>query len=121
MRLRSIRLQNFRGIGPAQTIELKPITLLFGANSAGKSTIIQALHYLREILERCNVNPDLTIAGGSIDLGGFVNLVHNHELDKPVRIKVEIDVSDEQGIEELPLNSGVLVDQSGFDELRVRY
>lgn len=121
MWLRSIELENFRGIGSTQKIDLKPITLLFGANSAGKSTIIQALHYLREILERSNVNPDLTIAGGSIDLGGFANLVHNHELDKPLRIKVALDLSDEQGAEELPLNSGTLADQSGFDELRVRY
>ena len=49
MWLRSIELENFRGIGSTQKIDLKPITLLFGANSAGKSTIIQALHYLREI------------------------------------------------------------------------
>ena len=47
------------------------MTLLFGPNSAGKSTILQALHYLREILERGNIDPDVTIAGGLIDLGGF--------------------------------------------------
>jgi predicted ATPase len=121
MRLSSIELQNFRGIGASQTIELKPITLLFGANSAGKSTIIQALHYLREILERHNVNPDLTIAGGSIDLGGFSSLVHNHELDRAIRIKVEIDVGDEQGPDELPLNSGTMTDEPGFEEAHVRY
>ena len=42
------------------------ITLLFGPNSVGKSTILQALHYLREILERSNLDPDVTIAGGLI-------------------------------------------------------
>ena len=46
-------------------IELKPITLLFGPNSAGKSTILQALHYVREILERGNIDPDVTIASPS--------------------------------------------------------
>ena len=85
MRLSHIEIENFKGIGSRQIIELKPITLLFGPNSAGKSTILQALHYLREILERRNIDPDLTIAGGLIDLGGFTTLVHNHELDRPVR------------------------------------
>lgn len=121
MRLRSIELENFRGIGSTQKIELKPITLLFGANSAGKSTIIQALHYLREILERKNVDPDLTIAGGAIDLGGFSSLVHNHELDKAIRIKVDLDVSDEEGPDEMPLNSGAVFGELGFEELHVRY
>ncbi len=63
MRLTAIELENFKGIGPRQRIELKPITLLFGPNSAGKSTILQALHYVREILERKNVDPDMTICG----------------------------------------------------------
>jgi hypothetical protein len=34
MRLRRLEVENFKGIGKRQTIELKPITLLFGSNSA---------------------------------------------------------------------------------------
>jgi hypothetical protein len=100
---------------------LKPITLLFGPNSVGKSTILQALHYLREILERGNIDPDVTIAGGLIDLGGFVTLVHNHELDQPVRLKVMMDLSDEQGVDGLPLNFGSSLGEPEFAELPVRY
>ena len=66
MRLTRIEIENFKGIGDRQMVELRPITLLFGPNSAGKSTILQALHYLREILERGNIDPDVTIAGGLI-------------------------------------------------------
>jgi predicted ATPase len=66
MRLSRIEIKNFKGIGRRQAIDLKPITLLFGPNSVGKSTILQALHYLREILGRGNIDPDVTIAGGLI-------------------------------------------------------
>lgn len=97
MRLTRIEIENFKGIGSRQRIDLRPITLLFGPNSAGKSTILQALHYLREILERGNVDPDRTIAGGLIDLGGFATLVHNHELDRTVTLKVSLDLADELG------------------------
>jgi hypothetical protein len=121
MRLKHIEVENFKGIGQRQTIDLRPITLLFGPNSAGKSTILQALHYLREILERYNADPDHTVAGGLIDLGGFATLVHNHDLGRAIRLKLVIDLSSDQGSERLPLNSGASLDDEGFSELRLRY
>lgn len=121
MRLSQIEIENFKGIGTKQVIDMAPITLLFGPNSAGKSTILQSLHYLREILERGNIDPDRTIAGGLIDLGGFATLVHNHELDRTVTLKVVLDLSDEQGAEGLPFNSGLSIDEQEFSELAIRY
>ncbi|GAJ30315.1 AAA family ATPase [Acidomonas methanolica] len=121
MRLTRIEIENFKGIGTRQSIDLRPITLLFGPNSAGKSTILQALHYLREILERGNVDPDRTIAGGLIDLGGFATLVHNHELGRTVTLKVALDLRNEQGAEGLPLNAGLSIGDPEFSELPVRY
>ena len=121
MRLTRIEIENFKGIGTRQTIDLRPITLLFGPNSSGKSTILQALHYLREILERGNTDPDRTIAGGLIDLGGFATLVHNHDLERTVTLKVVLDLSDEQGAEGLPLNAGLSIGDPEFAELLIRY
>jgi len=86
-----ITIENFKGISAPVTIPLRPITLLFGANSAGKSTILQSLHYARELLERNNANADTTLlGGGAIELGGFRNIVHRHDLARPIRIRLDI-------------------------------
>lgn len=95
-RLTAIELENFKGVSKRVRIELAPITLLFGANSAGKSTILQALQYVREILERRNANPDRTLYGGDfIDLGGFRNLVHQRDLSRRIGIKLELALNSE--------------------------
>ena len=84
-----IEIANFKGIGEAAVrIPLRPITLLFGANSAGKSTIVQAMYYAREVLGNGDPDPGkATLGGGSIDLGGFRALVHKHDLDREIRLR----------------------------------
>jgi hypothetical protein len=47
MQLRTVRIHNFRGLLD-QRLELKPYTLLVGANNAGKSTIIDAVRAFYE-------------------------------------------------------------------------
>lgn len=93
-RLTAIELENFKGVGGRIRVELAPITLLFGANSTGKSTILQALQYVREVLERRNANPDRTLYGGDfVDLGGFRNLVHQRDLSRRIGIKLELNLN----------------------------
>ncbi|MGP0065266.1 MAG: AAA family ATPase [Isosphaeraceae bacterium] len=90
-----IEIENFKGVGERIRIDLKPITLFFGPNSAGKSTVTHALHYAREILERRNYDADKTISGGSlVDLGGFHKFVHLHNVSRVVKLKFALDLRD---------------------------
>lgn len=94
--IKSLSLKNFKGFSDEVRIELRPITLLFGANSAGKSSVLQALQLVREILERGDANIDRTRQGGdTVDLGGFRNFVHNRDLNREVLLRVEMALGDE--------------------------
>ena len=87
----AIEIENFKGIGRPVRIDLRPITLLFGRNSAAKSTILHALCYAHEILSRSNVDARTTELGGDqIDLGGFRRFVHGHDLKRSVRLRFEL-------------------------------
>jgi hypothetical protein len=50
-KITAIELENFQSIERRTRIELKPITLLFGPNSAGKSTVFDALELIRVLLD----------------------------------------------------------------------
>ena len=72
-------IENFKGIGKRQHIPLRPITLLFGANNAGKSTVLLSLLYLREIVENQDCDPEVAKFESSIEFGGFGNMAHIDE------------------------------------------
>ena len=126
----AVEIENFKGIGRPVRIELRPITLLFGRNSAGKSTVLHALCYAHEILSHRKVDARKTRLGGDqIDLGGFRRFVHGHDLKRSVRLRFELNLRDR----ELPELAGARriasypgeVDlgniQTGWIELTVRW
>ena len=89
----AVKIENFKGVGRPVRVDLQPITLLFGRNSAGKSTILHALCYAHEILSHRSVDARKTELGGDqIDLGGFRSFVHGHDLNQPVRLRFELNL-----------------------------
>lgn len=88
--LTALELENFKGIAARQRIDFAPLTLLFGANNAGKSTVLHALLYLHELLERGSADVDRTELGGSgVELGGFARLVHRHDINRSIVVRAE--------------------------------
>jgi len=84
MPISAITIENFKGIKNPIKVDFKPITLLFGPNSSGKSTIVQALHYALEIFDRNNLDSDKTTKGGTaVDLGGFETLRIRQRREEP--------------------------------------
>jgi len=79
----SLHLGNFKAFAEAQNIPVKPITLIFGANSAGKSSIIHSLALAHEAMRTGELDLFRTELGGSsIDLGGFRQYIHRRQASR---------------------------------------
>ena len=46
-----IRVRGYKSLGQAQSIEIRPLTVLAGANSSGKSSVMQPLLLMKQTLE----------------------------------------------------------------------
>ena len=88
----TLQIANFKAFGAAQRIPLRPITLIYGANSAGKSSILHALALAHHAIETGDLNTQRTRIGGeSIDLGGFRQYVDRHKQGLQVEFIFELD------------------------------
>ncbi|QJW85256.1 AAA family ATPase [Ramlibacter terrae] len=67
---------------------------MFGVNSAGKSSVLHSMHFMRSVLEHHNLDPSGSpFAADDIDLGGFLNLLHKHEVGRRMVLGYSIDLS----------------------------
>ena len=89
MELNRISLTNFRSFKDTQSVNLAPITLLFGPNSVGKSSVLMALAYVQQILKKGHCDPHKFDAMGDKKVGGFRSLVHGQDLKKVIRIRLD--------------------------------
>ncbi|MDF4613645.1 DUF3696 domain-containing protein [Vibrio parahaemolyticus] len=95
MKITSLTVGGFKGIKNKATIPLAPITLFFGANSTGKSTVLHALLYLYEVVAKRNFDAQYSsVAGESLYFGGFQNIVHGKDLNGVITLGATLDFRD---------------------------
>ena len=82
--LENISLENFKGFKNLQDLKVKPITILCGTNSCGKSSILQSILLLKQTLESQNPNQIILLNGRFVNLGSFENIIFEKNLDNPL-------------------------------------
>ena len=92
MILNALHITNFKAFANTQRVPLRPVTLVYGANSAGKSSILHALALAHHANETGDLDTQRTRIGGeTIDLGGFRQYVHRRERERQVELGFELD------------------------------
>jgi predicted ATPase len=85
----SISLRNFKAFGEKdESFRLAPITLVYGPNSAGKSSVLQALKVVAQSFD--SSQREMFDPKG---IGSFRDLVHNHDLKRRIGINITFDRS----------------------------
>lgn len=89
--LKRLRIQNFKGWKDTGTIRMAPISLFFGANSSGKSSIGQFLMMLKQTVE----SPDrkaVFFPGGknsAVQLGSYQEMVYHRDAENEISFEYQ--------------------------------
>uniref|UniRef100_A0A7C3ZT13 Uncharacterized protein n=1 Tax=Planktothricoides sp. SpSt-374 TaxID=2282167 RepID=A0A7C3ZT13_9CYAN len=129
----AFHVSNFKAFADMQYIPIRPLTLIYGANSSGKSSVIHSLLLANHAI-KSNGELDIyrTEAGGdSVDLGGFGQYVHRRDRRRQVEWAVDIDPKQLnlpdpglgdllQSVNKLTVGVGIGTRRSGNGRVRVR-
>ncbi|MCY2994955.1 MAG: DUF3696 domain-containing protein [Planctomycetota bacterium] len=89
--LTEMRIENFKAWRDTGSLRLAPLTVLFGANSAGKSSLGQFLLMLKQTAQSPDRSRVLHPGGDEktpIDLGSYTDLIHRHETTRNLKFEV---------------------------------
>lgn len=86
----SYSITNLRRLSQTPSIEIRPITILLGRNSVGKSTFLRSLPLLRQSIETKSSAPVLWY-GDYVDFGNFKSAVSDKDTGKTIEFSFELN------------------------------
>lgn len=96
MFLKSIRIQHYKSLADVELAKLRPLTLLTGRNAVGKSNVIDALKFLRDIAAH-GLDHAMSERGG-------IGIVRQYAVSRPY--KITISVTFQQELEDTSKHEG---------------
>ncbi len=125
--LTSLRIKNFKAWKDTGSVRLAPLTVIFGANSAGKSSLGHLLLVLKQTALSVDRRRALHLGDPNtlIDLGTFADCLHGHdtsqaldldlswELRSPLEVKDPLQPSSRFRGDELSLQVSLPADKNG--------
>ena len=85
----TLQLENFRSIRDA-TVEIAPLTVIYGANGSGKSSLIYGLLTLRNFFNNPAQNVPSLFSYPTISLGGLREVIRNHIEDAQLSLSLTV-------------------------------
>lgn len=83
-----ISINNFKNIRDLNDFEIKPINVISGVNSSGKTSFIQLLLLLKQSIEIKTVDKPLFFENEFIQLGGFNEVIYRKDLKNKLEIRI---------------------------------
>jgi len=92
MPIESLTVTNFKGIADQETFEIRPITLLIGPNSSGKSSCIHALAAMAQTVKLPSSNRHIVLDDeyAQVHLGRFIEVIHSKSYSDSIEIGLSL-------------------------------
>lgn len=111
-----MKLANFKAWRDTGSIRLAPITVFFGSNSSGKSSVNQFLLLLKQTAQSPDRKRVLHFGDKTtpVDLGTFRDIVYNHAEEETVSFQIEWKLSHTMSVQDVKAGSDFFGDSVLF-------
>lgn len=93
--LNQYQITNFKAFATPATIPIRPVTLIFGANSSGKTSLLQSALMLKQTTDEAGGGTSLLTRGNLVDLGSFREFIYHHDIARSFSFKMTMTMKKE--------------------------
>ena len=90
------KLNNFKSIDNEKNLQFRPLTIFTGANSSGKSTILQSILLVTQTLQSPIASRSILLNGWFKKFGNYSDIVNKREFGKNIKIGFTIHNNGEE-------------------------
>lgn len=87
-------ISNFKSIEKNKDFELRPLTIFAGANSSGKSTVLQSILLITQTIQNPIKSRSVILNGHISKFGSYQDIVTNRDLAKKIKLGFKIKPND---------------------------
>ena len=88
--IREIRIKGYKSLADETNLEIRPLTIIAGANSSGKSSVMQPLLLLKQTLASPSDSESLQIAGPNVAFTNYKQMLYQCAGNKKPAKKISI-------------------------------
>lgn len=85
--MEKIRIKNLRTLDDTGCIDIKPLTVLVGKNSSGKSTFLRFFPLMKQTVLTKKNEPILWYSKDNVDFGSFEESINKQNKEKPIEFE----------------------------------
>lgn len=97
-----LSINNFKSIGSLANYEMRPLTILSGTNSSGKSSFIQLLLLFKQTLEIDSVEHPLFLEGKIYPVRNYLDILKDRNKENKLRVEFVFNKSELNKYREFP-------------------
>lgn len=116
--IKKLRIKNFKCWQDTGDIRLAPLTLLFGTNSSGKSSIGQFLLMLKQTAEKGDRKSAFYLGSGgkesSLQLGAFKDIAYHHDTKRQIEFSYAWELPERVSVDDTHAMKKYFYDEAVF-------
>lgn len=85
-----LRIKNFKCLQDTGDLDIRPLTILVGPNSSGKSSLLQMLLMLRQTVDSTDISNPLATNDGWVQMGAYPEFIYRREYRRELEVNFEL-------------------------------